>query len=76
MAEASRTEAKHRNVVPAKSVVRLETETLAPLNFKVSRAFRREFKTYASQHDMKMVDLLHEAFRLVKEQYDRAVKEP
>ena len=42
---------------------------LAPLNFKVTKAFRREFKTYASQHDMKMIELLHEGFRLVKEHH-------
>ena len=41
---------------------------LAPLNFKVAREFRREFKTFASQHDMKMVELLQEGFRLVKKQ--------
>lgn len=38
----------------------------APLNFRVSSAFRREFKTYAAQHDMKLNELLRlsfEAFR-------------
>jgi len=46
-----------------------ESAMLAPLNFKVTKAFRREFKTYASQHDMKMIELLHEGFRLVKEHH-------
>jgi hypothetical protein len=47
-----------------------EQEALAPLNFKVAREFRREFKTFASQHDMKMVELLQEGFRLVKKHRD------
>jgi hypothetical protein len=49
---------------------------LAPLNFKVTKAFRREFKTYASQHDMKMVELLQEAFRLVKEHHADSATDP
>ena len=48
-----------------------ELAALAPLNFKVPRDFRREFKTYASQHDMKMVELLQEGFRLIKGQHGR-----
>ena len=47
-----------------------EEGALAPLNFKVAREFRREFKTFASQHDMKMVELLQEGFRLVKKNHD------
>lgn len=74
MAKASRrTEMKARGVSPvAKIAVRSGVSapvTLAPLNFKVPREFRREFKTFASQHDMKMVELLHEGFRLVKERH-------
>lgn len=44
-------------------------EGRAPLNFKVPKDFRREFKTYASQHDMKMVELLQQGFLLVKERH-------
>ena len=33
-----------------------------PLNFRVSTEFRRRFKTYAAQHDMKLKDLLYKAF--------------
>lgn len=33
-----------------------------PLNFRVSAEFRRRFKTYAAQHDMKLKDLLYKAF--------------
>ena len=31
-----------------------EQEALAPLNFKLAREFRREFRTFASPHEMKM----------------------
>lgn len=41
---------------------------LAPLNFKVPVEFHREFKTYAAQRGVSMVDLLQEGFRLIKEQ--------
>lgn len=74
MANASRPGTKHKNVSPAETMPHRndsESETLAPLNFKVTKEFRREFKTYASQHDIKMVELLHEGFRLVKEHDSR-----
>lgn len=40
---------------------------LTPLNFKVPERFHREFKTYAAQHGVSMLELLQEGFRLVKE---------
>ena len=40
----------------------------APLNFRVSPAFRREFKTYAAQHDLKLNELLRRAFDAYKSQ--------
>lgn len=33
-----------------------------PLNFRVPAEFRRRFKTYAAQHDMKLNELLYKAF--------------
>lgn len=42
---------------------------LSPLNFRVPASFRREFKTYAARHDMKLNELLRrsfEAFRKVQ----------
>jgi hypothetical protein len=40
-----------------------DTESgLQPLNFKVSAKLRREFKTYAAAHDMKLIELLQAAF--------------
>jgi len=43
------------------------TAGLTPMNFRVSTQFHREFKLYAVQHRMSMVDLLQESFRLMKE---------
>lgn len=37
-----------------------------PLNFKVGEEFRREFKTYAAQHDKKLNQVLYEAFAALK----------
>lgn len=50
------------------SVERGGEGTLAPLNFRVSAAFRREFKTYAARHDLKLNELLRRGF----EAYRRA----
>lgn len=44
-----------------------ESAALTPLNFKVPEKFHREFKTYAAQHGVSMLELLQEGFRLVKE---------
>ena len=38
----------------------------SPLNFKVSAEFRREFKTYAAQHNKKLNQLLYESFAALK----------
>lgn len=35
---------------------------LSPLNFRVPASFRREFKTYAAGHDMKLNELLRRSF--------------
>jgi len=37
-----------------------------PLNFKVPADFRREFKTYAAQHNKKLNQLLYEAFAALR----------
>ncbi|MBY0504421.1 MAG: hypothetical protein K2X03_10950 [Bryobacteraceae bacterium] len=39
---------------------------LTPMNFRVPETFHREFKLYAVQHGMSMVDLLQESFRRLK----------
>jgi len=39
-----------------------------PLNFRVSAAFRREFKTYAAAHDLKLNELLVKCFESYRKQ--------
>ena len=41
---------------------------LTPLNFKVPAEFHREFKAYAAQRGISMLELLQEGFRMVKQQ--------
>jgi len=45
-----------------------KTLNSSPLNFKVPEEFRREFKTYAAQHNMKLNELLFHAFSTLKAQ--------
>lgn len=46
---------------------RRDANSFTPLNFRVSTEFHREFKTYAAQRGISMLELLQEGFRLVKE---------
>lgn len=48
--------------------VKKRTLNSSPLNFKVPEEFRREFKTYAAQHNMKLNELLFHAFSTLKKQ--------
>jgi len=41
---------------------------LSPLNFRVPAGFRREFKTYAAQHDLKLNELLRRSFEAYRRQ--------
>jgi hypothetical protein len=43
-------------------------ETGAPLNFRVSAEFRREFKTYAAAHDLELNKLLALSFETYRRQ--------
>jgi hypothetical protein len=43
-----------------------EPDGLVALNFKVPRAFRREFRLFAANQDKNMVEVLAEAFDLLK----------
>jgi hypothetical protein len=45
-----------------------KAESLAPLNFRVSAAFRRDFKTYAATHDLKLNELLRRSFEAYRRQ--------
>ncbi|MCZ2152951.1 MAG: hypothetical protein LC114_03450 [Bryobacterales bacterium] len=41
-------------------------DELTPLNFRVPAQFHREFKLFAVQHDISMVELLQRSFQLMK----------
>ena len=48
-----------------------EPGALTPMNFTVPAQFHREFKLYAVQHGMTMVELLRQSFQLMKSQRER-----
>jgi hypothetical protein len=41
---------------------------LAPLNFRIAPSFRREFRTYAATHDLKLNELLRLSFEAYRRQ--------
>lgn len=41
---------------------------LAPLNFRIPASFRREFRIYAAQHDLKLNELLRRCFEAYRRQ--------
>ena len=53
------------------STAKSDITVLTPLNFKVPAEFHRDFKTFAAQHSKKMVEVLQEAFALLKESNGR-----
>ncbi len=55
--------------MPTRSVATPEETGLAPLNFRVSAEFRREFKTYAAAHDLKLNKLLMLSFQAYRQQH-------
>jgi hypothetical protein len=56
-------------VKTAEPICSSESALLTPLNFKVPQEFHRNFKTFAAQHSKKMVEVLQEAFALLKDKY-------
>jgi hypothetical protein len=42
---------------------------LTPLNFRISASFRREFRTYAATHDLKLNELLRLCFEAYRRQH-------
>ena len=61
-----------RAAAPVETPIAADTDRNdAPLNFRVSADFRREFKTYAAQHDLKLNELLRRAFDAYKRQEGR-----
>jgi hypothetical protein len=66
----SRKSERQFSVNTAEPIGSSESAALTPLNFKVPQAFHRDFKTFSAQHSKKMVEVLQEAFALLKEKYD------
>jgi hypothetical protein len=57
-----------RNVPqPARQSGERKAANSTPLNFKVPEEFRREFRTYAAQHNKKLNQVLFDAFAALKE---------
>ena len=55
--------------MPTRSAsVDTESVGLQPLNFRVGAEFRREFKTYAAAHDLKLNELLRRSFDAYRKQ--------
>ncbi len=52
---------------PSQNLTKAQSGLPVPLNFKVSPEFHREFKTYAAQHDISMLELLERCFKSYKE---------
>ena len=44
-----------------------KSEAVIPLNFRVTAEFRRAFKTYAAEHDLKLSELLVLAFEAYRQ---------
>jgi hypothetical protein len=53
---------------PAREPAEEKEANLAPLNFRISASFRREFKTYAATHDLKLNELLRLSFEAYRQQ--------
>ncbi len=51
------------------SATLMRSDELVALNFKVSPDFRREFRTYASERDVSMIELLKDAYREYREKH-------
>ena len=58
--------------VTARAKAALEPETkeanFTPLNFRIPASFRREFRTYAATHDLKLNELLRLCFEAYRRQ--------
>ena len=55
------------NGVVGNNIKKAAAGELVPLNFKIDAELKKEFKTFATAHDLSMVDLLKNAFELYKE---------
>lgn len=60
------TKISKRTLRPVRKTIKTDAARPTPLNFKVPADFRREFKTYAAQHNKKLNQLLYESFAALK----------
>ena len=51
---------------PSKNLAKPSITELAPLNFKVDAGFKKQYKLYALEHGISMVDLLKASFEAYK----------
>ena len=69
----SRRKAEKANVQPAvialPNLGKQAAADLTPMNFRVPETFHREFKLYAVQHGMSMVDQLQKSFAVFRKKH-------
>lgn len=51
----------------ANNTTKPSTSELIPMNFKVEAEFKKDVRTFAAIHEMSMVDVIKEAFELLKQ---------
>jgi hypothetical protein len=56
-------------MVASKNLTRMQDHDLRPMNFKVKAEFKREFKSYATQLDKSMVELLQDCFDFYRQNH-------
>jgi hypothetical protein len=61
----AKTAARTRRAAPEPAA---KEANLTPLNFRISASFRREFRTYAATHDLKLNELLRLCFEAYRQQ--------
>jgi hypothetical protein len=71
MAEIKKPKSRKKGIPPkiedaSQNLTKAPDQELKPLNFKVSAEFKHDFKLYALEHDMSMVELLAKCFESYK----------
>jgi len=65
--KTEKADAQH-SVISIPALRQQGSAALTPMNFKVPESFHREFKLYAVQQGMSMVELLQESFAVLRKQ--------
>lgn len=61
-------------VLSKKPLERASTKDLKPVSFKVEPEFLREYKQFALDNDLKLVDVFKQSFQVMKESSARLAK--